>query len=362
MNGGIKMSRFILAVKIRSGIYIILAFLCFTILLPILIVGIGTDAGLVDGIVNKAKIPGFYIKPNEIAFDNTNGGGPKIKVYFTKENRIKEVYLEEYVRGVVAAEMPAEFGVEALKAQAIAARTYAVSNMEQYNGTKCNQANGGDICDTVHCQAYVEKDERFEGWPESKRGVYWNKITDAVKETLGQVLIYNGQVAIDVSYFSTSSGKTEDAAEVFSSNTPYLKSVKSPGEESSPKYKSIQSFSYNEAADKLNKTFPNSKVSASRLRSQITILSPRSSGGSVKQVKLGNITITGSQFRSALGLNSSNFELKFNKDNISITTYGYGHGVGMSQWGANAMSKEGKKYDEILKHYYQGVSIEKLYK
>lgn len=356
------MSRPIVALKIKSGIYLILTFLSFTILLPILIVGIGTDKGLTDGILNKAKAPGFYIKPNDVTFDNTNGGGPKIKVYITEKNKIEEIYLEEYVRGVVAAEMPAEFSVEALKAQAVAARTYAVSRMEQYGGTKCSKAQNGDICDTVHCQVYMGKDERFQGWQESKRGIYWNKITDAVKETMGQVLVYNGQIAVNVSYFSTSSGKTEDAAEVFSSNTPYLKSVKSPGEESSPKYKSVESFSYNELADKLNKAFPGSKLSSAKLKSQIIIINPRSSGGSVKQVKVGNETITGTQFRAALGLNSANFELIFNKDKIAITTYGYGHGVGMSQWGANAMAKEGKKYDEILTHYYQGVNMEKLYR
>lgn len=356
------MNRVIVPVKVWHSIFAVFIFIGFLILLPILIIGIGVDSKLPDGMLNKAKVPGFNIKANDISFDGTNGGGPKIKVYITGENKIEELYLEEYVRGVVAAEMPAEFGAEALKAQSVAARTYAISRMEQYGGKKCSQSNGADICDTVHCQAYMNKDERLKGWPESKRGAYWNKITDAVKETLGQVLKYDGQIAMDISYFSTSGGKTEDAVEVFSSGSPYLKSVKSPGEESSPKYKATESFSYNELADKLNKAFPNAKLSAAKLRNQITILGTRSSGGSVKQIKVGNITISGSQFRSALGLNSANFELKYNKNDIEITTYGYGHGVGMSQWGANAMAKEGKKYDEILTHYYDGVDIEKIYK
>jgi stage II sporulation protein D len=356
------MNRIIVSVKVWHSILAFLTFIGFLILLPILIVGIGTDSKLIDGMLNKTKISGFNIKANDISFNSTNGGGPKLKVYISGENKIEEMYLEEYVRGVVAAEMPAEFAVEALMAQSVAARTYAVSRMEQYGGKKCSQGNGADICDTVHCQAYMNKDERLKGWPESKSGLYWNKITDAVKETAGQILKYNGQIAMDISYFSTSGGKTEDAVEVFSSGSPYLKSVKSPGEESSPKYKATEKFSYNELADKLNKAFPNAKVSANKLSNQITILGPRSSGGSVKQIKVGNVTISGSQFRSALGLNSANFELKYNKSDITITTYGYGHGVGMSQWGANVMAKEGKKYIEILTHYYEGVEIEKIYK
>lgn len=356
------MGRIIIAVRVGRGISILLCFIAFIILLPIFIVGIGTDSSLRKDMFNRAKAPGFNIKVNDISFNSTNGGGPKIKVYITNENKIEELYLEEYVRGVVAAEMPAEFDIEALKAQAVAARTYAVAHMDQYGGNKCNQGNGADICNTVHCQVYMDKDERLKGWPESKRGLYWNKITDAVKETVGQVLTYNGQIAMNVSYFSTSGGKTEDAVEVFASDSPYLKSVQSPGEESSPKYKSEENISYNELTDKLNKAYPNAKLSASKLKGQVMIVGSRSSGGSVKQIKIGNVTITGSQFRSALGLNSANFELKFNKNDITITTYGYGHGVGMSQWGANAMAKEGKKYDEILTHYYQGIDIEKLYK
>lgn len=356
------MNRVVLVSYIKKGIYMILVFLSFLILLPILILGLGNGNSMPHNASNKTNTPAYTISQSDIEFSKTNMGAPNIKVYITKENKIEEMNLEEYVRGVVAAEMPAEFGIEALKAQAVAARTYALSHMEQYNGIKCSQAKGADVCDTVHSQAYIKKETRLESWPQSKRELYWNKITDAVKETVGQVLLYDGQLAMNIRYFSTSSGKTEDSTEVFASSVPYLKSVSSPGEESAPKYKSTEKFSYSEAANKINKAYPNAKVSASNLRSQLVVLNPRSTGGSVKQIKVGSATITGSQFRSVFDLNSANFELKFNKNDIEIITYGYGHGLGMSQWGANAMSKEGRDYVQILTHYYQGIKVEEIYR
>jgi stage II sporulation protein D len=355
------MRRVIITVSIKKGICVFLTLLAFMILLPVLIVGVGTDKGLIDSRHLKDKPSGFNIKPNNIIFDESNSGGPRITVYRTKEDKIEELNLEEYVRGVVAGEMPAEFEFEALKAQAVAARTYILSHLQQYKGRKCSLGKGADICDTVHCQVYKSREERFAGWQENKRGLYWNKITDAVKDTIGQVLTYDGQLAMNIRYFSTSSGLTEDAVEVFGINAPYLKSVKSDGEEISPRFTDTRKITYNELAGKINNAYPQAKVSSGKLKSQIMIVS-RSAGKSVKELKLGNTTVTGPQFRSLLGLNSANFQFKFNSNDVEIITYGYGHGLGMSQWGANVMAKKGKHYKEILTHYYQGVEVEIIYK
>ena len=298
-------------------------------------------------------IPKFNIDKKDVIFDDKNGGGPKIKVYITKEKKIRELYLEEYVRGVVCGEMPLNFDIEALKAQAVAARTYALSRLESYGGTKCKEANGGDVCDTVHCQVYKEKDKDISI-------NNWNKVTEAVEQTKGQILTYNGKLVLEPLYFSVSSGNTENVADVFASKEPYLSSVKSDGEEVAPKYKTTTTYSYNALASAIKREYPKAIISSSKLKSQIKILSYNKDSGSVKEIKLGTITISGTDFRHMLNINSSNFRITYNKNNIEIRCMGYGHGVGMSQWGANAMAQKGSKYGEILTHYYQGVKVEKL--
>lgn len=319
--------------------------------MSIMIVGINKN--------EKDTIPKFGVKPNDIIFNKGNGGGPEIKVYLSKENKIIDISIEEYIRGVVAAEMPAEFNIEALKSQAVAARTFAAAHMECFGGTKYKGANGADVVDTVQCQAYMDKDSRFKAWPEKNRGEYWNKITEAVKSTSGEILTYNGQLVMEPYYFSVSSGNTESSQDVFSQNVGYLKSVSSPGEESAPKFKSIENIKLNDFTSKINNAYSNAKISIKNIKKQVSILSTSSVGG-VKSIKLGGATITGAEFRALLGLNSSNFTLAYNKDNVVITCKGYGHGVGMSQWGANYMAKSGSNYSEILTHYYQGVKIEKI--
>ena len=329
----------------------------FIICLTIFMVGIG-DKGIKKD-KNIDNVNKYIIKPNDILFDSSNGGGPKIKVYITKEKKIVEIFLEEYVRGVVAAEMPAEFSLEALKAQAVAARTYALSHMEKYGKQKCTEAKGADVCDTVNSQVYMSKEERLDSWPNKTKGELWNKITEAVMSTEEQVITFNGELALSPYYFSTSSGRTENAVDIFNTDVPYLKSVQSNGEEISPNFKSIQKITYNELVKKLNISYPKAGLTTSKIKNQIKILN-NYEGGSVKNIKLGNLTITGVRFRSLLGLNSDNFILEFNSKNISIICKGYGHDVGMSQWGANVMGNSGKTYKEILTHYYNRVNILKM--
>nr|WP_242984002.1 stage II sporulation protein D [Clostridium perfringens] len=177
-----------------------------------------------------------------------------------------------------------------------------------------------------------------------------------VKETEGKVLSYNDQLVKYPQYFSTSSGNTEDAVAVFSEDVPYLKSVESPGEEISPKYESEISISISDFKSKIKKSISNSDL-GNNITEEVKILN-RNTGGTVNDIKIGKATIKGKEFRKIFGLNSANFTLKVLDDNIKIKCLGYGHGVGMSQWGANVMAKEGSKYDEILEHYFKGSKIE----
>ena len=275
----------------------------------------------------------------------------EVEVYISRENKVEKVPLEEYVLSVVSSEMPATFHEEALKAQSILARTFVINKLI----TGCNNIKEGNICDTTHCQAYLNINEKKKAW--GKEGdEYLKKLKKVVKETEGKVLSYNDQLVKYPQYFSTSSGNTEDAVAVFSEDVPYLKSVQSPGEEISPKYESEISISISDFKGKIKKSIPNSNL-GNNITEEVKILS-RNKGGTVDDIKIGDATIKVKEFRKIFGLNSANFTLEVLEDKINIKCLGYGHGVGMSQWGANVMAKEGSKYDEILEHYFKGSKIE----
>ena len=152
---------------------------------------------------------------------------PVVKIYLTKENRIIELPLEEYIKGVVSSEMPINFELEALKAQAVAARTYTIAHTKILGGG-CSKGNGADLCDTIHCQVYMSKEKRRELWGESAKK-NWNKVEEAVKSTEGQIITYNNELARGAYYFSTSSGRTENSEDIFVNALPYLRSVESYG-------------------------------------------------------------------------------------------------------------------------------------
>jgi len=352
------MRRVIITVHLKNVLLLITAFTAFIVITSVLIVGVGNNKGL-----NKVKNPATEIKK----YENKNEDVikyvslpkiSKVKVFISKQNIIREINLEEYVAGVVSAEMPAAFGLEALKSQAVAVRTYALAHVTELGGIACKNANGADLCDTVHCQVYMTKEERIKLWDKSSAKKNWDKIETAVKSTQGQVLTYNNSLVMEPYYFATSSGKTENSEEVFSNSIPYLRSVESGGEERAPNFKSSKVFGYKELSRIINNNYNNAKVTSASIKKQITIID-RTQAGSVKNIKVGSITMTGSKFRTMLMLKSSNFDIVFNSSSVEIDCSGYGHGVGMSQWGADAMAKEGKNYIQILNHYYQGTGISK---
>ncbi|WP_052447282.1 stage II sporulation protein D [Clostridium polynesiense] len=297
----------------------------------------------------------YEVKKFILQDERNHGFNGNIKVYISEENKTVELNIEDYVMGVLSGEMPITFELEALKAQAVAARTYALAKMLN----NCSASKGAHICDTVHCQVYKSKDKRMASWPSNKKEEYWNKLSKAVMETEGQILTYNGEVVLNAQYFSTSWGKTENSQAVFAKEIPYLKSVVSEGEEISNRYKSSAKISLSDFTKAVNAKYPQCKLSTYKLKTQVKIIS-RNEGGSVKDLKLGEISISGKDFRSLFNLNSANFNIVIDKNNIEINCLGYGHGVGMSQWGANVMAGKGKSYLEILTHYYTGVNVEKI--
>lgn len=293
------------------------------------------------------------IKSSQITFP-TNG---KVKLYHRKDGTVEEIDLEEYIMGVVASEVPANFEEEALKAQAVAARTFYMNKRNQ----PCKDAKekGAEICDSTDCQVYMSKSERMKSWSSKEGDNNWNKIKTAVEETKGQVLTYNGAILEYPQFFATSSGKTENAKDVFSVDVPYLKSEESKGEEIAPKYKTSIQISISDFVNKINAKYPKANVNKNDLANSVKVKN-YTEAGSVKEIQIGNEIIKGTEFRELFGLNSTNFNLDFGKNAVIVNCKGYGHGVGMSQWGANVMAKNGSKYDEILKHYYSGVEISKI--
>lgn len=278
---------------------------------------------------------------------------PDIAVF--SDGEVVVMPLNKYLIGVVGGEMPASFPLEALKAQAVAARTYALRRMAAYGGEGCGKG-GADICtDSACCQAYTQPEELEESFGKNSRR-YMDKLIEAVYSTDGEVILYDGS-PIEALYHSSAGGRTEDAQNVFSSALPYLVGVESPGEEGS-KYHGEQEYTPKEFAAAINKKWPDANLNRKKLQSQVKILS-RYDSGQVESLKLGNVTVSGKELRKLLGLNSANFTIDIS-DTVLIRTTGYGHGVGMSQYGARAMALEGATYLEILTHYYTGVDVEKM--
>ncbi|HEK9101189.1 stage II sporulation protein D [Bacillus pfraonensis] len=269
----------------------------------------------------------------------------QVAVYRSQQKKVETVPMEEYVAGVVASEMNASFEIEALKAQALAARTFIVQRM--LSGSKENNA---DVTDTVKHQVYHSKEELKRTWgKEYEKNL--KKIEEAVSETAGQVLTYEG-TPITASFFSTSNGYTENAADYWGKDLPYLKSVDSPWDQAAPKFASEQTFTVADFQKRLGvKVLENGKVGN---------IKERTEGKRVKDVEFQGKTLTGKEVRTKLELRSSDFTWKQQGNNIVVTTKGYGHGVGMSQYGANGMAKEGKGYTDIVAHYYKGIEIKTL--
>jgi stage II sporulation protein D len=283
-----------------------------------------------------------------------------INVYRTSSNITEALPFEDYVKGVVAGEMPASFEEEALKAQAVAARTYSLSKVIR-SGVGGNPPAHPDapLCDDTHCQVYRSVGELTDLKGDNWMADGWIKICDAVDSTQGQLMYYDGQLAEQALFHSSSGGYTENSEDVFASAVPYLRSVESPYEEEATHQNETTSMTISEFSQKIKNTF-SGKAFGDISVSNIKITS-NSQGGRVNEVQVGEQILTGRNIRDSLGLSSANFTVGFTisygEPYVIFTTKGYGHGVGMSQYGANGMAKEGYDYKDILEHYYTGVKI-----
>lgn len=287
----------------------------------------------VENYVNKEP----KIIENTNSDNTTNSSMSEITIY-RSNGRIINLNMTDYLIGVVSSEMPASFNLEALKAQSVLARTYAL---------KAKQT-GKKLTDTVSTQSYIDIDQMKNKW-ENSFNTYYNKIKNAVENTNGEYLNYNGNY-IEALYHSTNNGKTESSLDVFGNYYPYLISVSSEYDKNASSYLRTINMPLDTISNKLGLNLNNDSV--------ISILS-YTDGGNIKEININGNNFSGKKVRELLGLRSADFDISISDNNANITTRGYGHGVGMSQYGANGMANAGYSYKDILSHYYPGTTLTK---
>ncbi|SDI03839.1 stage II sporulation protein D [Alteribacillus persepolensis] len=328
----------------KKWIFMSLLLICLFFLVPIVFVMLPEEKNPLDSLTTGEK---DVSKPLTKEETSSSADPISVSVFRSETEAVEEIGLEEYVAGVVASEMPAEFEMEALKAQALTARTYIARQL--LSPTDIDLPGDAVVTDTQMHQVYKSEEELREQWGDDFQ---WkmNRIQEAVLATQGQVLTYEGE-PITAAFFSTSNGYTENAEDYWENPVPYLQSVESPWDQASPKYTSDNVL---QEAD-VERLLGVSVAAGEEAR----IIS-RTESGRVQEVELGGKTFSGREVREKLELPSSDFEIARRDNEFVFTTKGYGHGIGMSQYGAEGMAQEGMNYQDIVRHYYQGVNISTL--
>lgn len=279
----------------------------------------------------------------------------EIKLLHSKTNKIEKIKLDEYLYGVVSAEMPASFEEEALKAQAVVARTYTLYKIVNNDG----KHKDADICDnSACCQAWISKEDRLAKWSKDNREEYWNKIVNAVNKTQGKIITYNGK-PINAFFHSNSGGATEAPVNVWGgTGYPYLQTVTTAGEDAYSQYNSKVTITQKEFEEKIKEKHSNFKIDFKQ--KDCIKIEEYTEGNRIKTIKVGNLELSGVEIRTIFGLKSANFKIEMKEEKITFEVIGYGHGVGMSQTGADSLAKQGENFENIIHHYYTGVQIENM--
>lgn len=274
----------------------------------------------------------------------------EIRVYDHRADEIVTMDLEEYVVGVVSAEMPAWYELEALKSQAVATRTYTLYRMQRGG---CQTNPDADVCTNSKCCQAFSSHERMQNTWGSDYVTNYNRVATAVMATAGEVVTYNGKLC-DALYHACSGGQTEDSEHVYANALPYLRGVDSPYED--PMREEDVELGIDALVELITAKYPESGITAENAKDEIKIRAAYNSGR-VETLQLGKTQITGKNARNLFGLRSTMFTVAWTEKGIVFHTKGFGHGVGLSQNGANGMAKHGSDYREILLHYYTGVEI-----
>lgn len=323
--------------------------LLFLFLLPLLFLPGRGEGGEEPVPLPTATLP--LVEPTAAAAAPVNGwdAGQTLRL-LKSDGTVEELKLQDYLWGVTAAEMPASFHLEALKAQTVAARTYCLYQ-RSVGAAKHPEA---DVCgDYTCCQAYLTPEQAAVGWG-ADADRYTDKITQAVAQTDGLVCLYEGE-PIDAVFFSSTAGRTSDAVAVWGTEVPYLSAVDSPEGAEVPGWQTVVTFTPAEFIARFQAAYPEADLSAPPkewFRDMVT-----DSSGVVTSVTVGGVPLSGGQARSLFGLRSAHFTAAATETEVTFWVTGYGHGVGLSQYGANAMAGAGKTFQEILEWYYTGVTV-----
>lgn len=353
----------------KTYVGLVALFVAFMLVIPAFSL-LGKDAEASDVVMTNAPAgqtsqPGGAQKPQSPASTAKANTQPAVvqkandhyfKLLDQKTGKVIELSAADYVKGVVAAEMPAEFHVEALKAQAVASHTYALRLAAIQEKNPDPTLKGAHFSnDPASYQSYLSPDEAKAHFG-NKYNTYWKKISDAVDAVIDQAIVYQDEPIV-AAFHSISGGTTETAQNVWGGNLSYLKPVDSAGDKLSPNYEATVTLTAKAVSETLQKQVEGIELPADKSKWFADIV--RTSSGTVTTVKIGEKSFTGLALRGWLDLRSANFTVNYDKekDSFTFTTKGYGHGVGMSQYGADYLARQGQKYDQILKHYYSGVEL-----
>ncbi|MCK9479879.1 MAG: stage II sporulation protein D [Firmicutes bacterium] len=284
-----------------------------------------------------------------------------IDIFFTEVKDTNTIDFEEYLKGVVVAEMPASFEKEALKAQAVAARTYAYHKLKQFSDSPSSapaeHPNAAICTNPMHCTAYCSYDFLLQ-----KHGLEWmnknyEKISSCVDETAGEIMVYDEQPILAVFHSASAGGHTQASGDVWERDVPYLKSVQTGGEEQKADYITSVCIKHEDFTKKIIEEFDNAKFPDDF--SKWIGAAAKTDGNYIKSIEVGGVCIDGAKMRTLFDLKSTYFNMSIDDKNVIFEVEGYGHGVGLSQYGANYMAKCGADYKTILENYYDGAALKK---
>ncbi len=307
-----------------------------------------------NGIASASEVPRISLDKHKKQKSKIDADQVVLKCLDEKTGEVIPLTLREFTYGTVAGEMPTFFEIEALRAQAVAALTYMLHEKAVQDENPDPNLKGADFTlNSVKWLYYITEDQRKERWGENYEA-YSQRLREAVDPVLGEVLKQDGE-CIKAYFHAMSSGNTEDVINVFGGNHSFLRSVPSPEDKDVPTYLSRKEFSIDEIKTLAANKWP--EITFSDDKNELIEITKRSSSGMVLEAKIGSMTATGIDLRWLFLLRSANFDVNIHDDKIEFVVRGYGHGVGMSQWGANGMAKNGATYKEILARYYPGTEL-----
>lgn len=276
-------------------------------------------------------------------------------IYYDSNGTKTDLSFDEYLLGVIAANMPAGYQMEALKAQAVIARTYAL-----YNISVLSKENAGksSFSTSELGLSYIGLDALKDLWDSENYTYYFSKLENAVYATDDEVLVYDNALILPV-FFDTGSGFTRNASEAWGVDIPYLTSVASKQDVTSTNYLSIKEYVTKDLIELLGKYYTDLSLTTDNFFDEVSITT-RDTAGYVLKINLGSLTVSGEEFAKVLGLSSNHFYIEKYGDHVRIVCNGDGHGVGLSQYGANALAEDGSSYEDILSYYYSGVSFARI--